>query len=85
MIVYMFVMFFLHKMYIFPLIVDMTRWSSSALAGMGMEHAAYWVALGWMPSNSVFWVTWFLECLILLRVIPGLLGMVNRADDLAER
>ncbi|SNC59245.1 hypothetical protein SAMN04487881_0018 [Marinobacter sp. es.048] len=85
MVVYVFVMFILHKLYIFPLIVDLTRWASYTLADLGMEHAAYWAALGWMPGNSVFWLTWFLECLILLAIVPGLLGMLNKADALADR
>jgi len=84
MIVYMFAMYFLHEAFVFPLIVDLARWSQSTLADWGFMHAAYWAGLGWLPSGFVYWGTWFLECLILLALIPGLHKFVDDTDRVAD-
>jgi hypothetical protein len=78
-------MLFLHSLFVFPLIEDAVRWSSNTLAFSGFEHAAYWVSFIWVPDGWMFWITWLLQCLILLAIIPGLLSLLNKADGIGER
>ena len=61
MIVLAFVVYALHYFFISHWVVAAARWSSSTLADMGFEHAAYYAGLGWLNSDIFYWALYFME------------------------